>query len=86
METGKGPSGCTLPGVPSCSGVSQQVDSCLLVPRSTTGFVLTGATVGWLGIPVPCHQDGAWSIWPCCSVYQGLPGWAVTSRRSLFPK
>lgn len=27
METGKGLSGCTLPGVPSCSGVSQQVDS-----------------------------------------------------------
>lgn len=55
METGKGPSGCTVPGVPSGSGVSQQVDSCLLVPGSTTGFVLTGPTVGWLGIPVPCQ-------------------------------
>lgn len=86
METGKGPSGCALLGVPSCSGVSQQVDSCLLVPRSTAGFVHTGPTVGCQGIPAPCHEDGACSIWPCCSVYQGLPGWAVTSWGSLFPK
>lgn len=86
METGKGPSGCTLPGVPSCSGVSQQVDSCLLVARSTTGFVLTGPTVGWLEIPAPCHQDGACSICPYYSACQGLPGWPVTSWESLFPK
>lgn len=53
IETGKGPSDCALPGVPSCSGVSQQADSLLVFPSSTTGCVPTGPTVSWLGIPTP---------------------------------
>lgn len=55
METGKGPSGCALPGVPSCSGVSPQADSRPVVPSNTTGCVPAGPTVGCLGIPAPCH-------------------------------
>lgn len=69
METGKGPFGCALPGVPSCRGVSQQAESCLVVPSNTTGCVPAGPTVGWLGIPAMCQQDGVCS---CCTVYQGL--------------
>lgn len=57
METGKGPSGCALLGVPGCSGVSQHADSHLVVPSSTMGCGPTGPTVGWLGIPALCQWD-----------------------------